>query len=383
MSDELIARAQRLFESVVDLPAAAREDALRRAGSEDAELERLVRGLIASDESERSFLSTPAMERHIEGLTTSDGVSRAREAAGEERTPSKVGRYEIVRLIGEGGMGAVYEAMQDNPRRPVAVKVIRAGLVGRQVLSRFKREAELLGRLHHPGIAAVYDAGTADITTERGVLVDQPFYAMELVRGRPLLQYCLEERLDTRGRMQLLAQVCDAVQHAHERGIVHRDLKPGNVLVENGGQPKVLDFGIARAAADESFTQQTQTGQILGTVPYMSPEQVAGEHASVNARSDVYALGVIMFELLAGRLPYDLRDKPIAEAARIIRDHEPTRLSSARTSLRGDLDTIVSKALEKNPARRYQSAAELGDDLRRFLGDQPITARPASSLYQF
>jgi tetratricopeptide (TPR) repeat protein len=382
MSDELISRAQRLFESVVDLPAFEQERALGSAGAEDPELERLVRELIASDASQRSFLSTPAMERHIEGLTTTDSAA-LRRGMDEESVPSQVGGYEIVRLIGEGGMGAVYEAMQDTPRRPVAVKVIRAGLVGRQVLARFKREAELLGRLQHPGIAAVYEAGTADITSQRGVVRDQPFYAMELVRGRPLLQYCLEERLETRGRMQLLAQVCDAVQHAHERGIVHRDLKPGNVLVEIGGQPKVLDFGIARAAADETMTLQTQTGQILGTVPYMSPEQVAGEHASVNARSDVYALGVIMFELLAGRLPYDLRNKPIAEAARIIRDHEPTRLSSARTSLRGDLDTIVAKALEKDPARRYQSAAELGDDLRRFLGDQPIMARPASSLYQF
>src|SRR5262249_6357007 len=207
--------------------------------------------------------------------------------------PARVGHYRVVRLLGEGGMGAVYEAEQDNPRRAVALKVIRPGLVSPGLLKRFTHEAQILGRLHHPGIAQIYEAGVA----EDG----QPFFALELIRGATLDEYVRRHALDPAARLGLLARVCDAVQHAHEQGVIHRDLKPGNILVDEADQPKVLDFGVARATDADLLTStgHTRTGQLVGTLSYMSPEQVAVDPAAVDARSDVYALGVILFELLA------------------------------------------------------------------------------------
>ena len=250
-------------------------------------------------------------------------------------------------------MGAVYEAEQDHPRRPVALKVIRPGLVSPPFLKRFMHEAEILGRLHHPGIAQIYEAGVADD--------GKPFFALELIRGLPLDEYGRRSGLTAAARLELLARVCDAVQHAHEQGVIHRDLKPGNILVDDSGQPHVLDFGVARATGEEllATADRTRTGQLVGTLSYMSPEQVAADHSVIDQRSDVYALGIILFELLAGKLPYLLKDVPLPEAVRLIREHEPSRLGSIDTQLRGDVETIVAKALEKDPARRYLSAAEL------------------------
>ncbi len=289
--------------------------------------------------------------------------------------PSWIRRYRIVRLLGEGGMGAVYEAEQDYPRRLVALKVIRPGLVSPPLLKRFIHEAEILGRLHHPGIAQIYEAGVA----EDG----KPFFALELIRGVPLDEYARVRGLAVAARLELVARVCDAVQHAHEQGVIHRDLKPGNILVDDSGQPRVLDFGVARATGAELLTtgDRTRTGQLVGTLSYMSPEQVAADPSALDQRSDVYTLGVILFELLAGKLPYPLKDLPLPEAVRLIREHEPSRLGSIDTQLRGDVETIVAKAMEKDPARRYRSAADLAADLRRWLDHEPILARPPSALY--
>ena len=296
------------------------------------------------------------------------------ELAGLER----LGHYRIVRKIAEGGMGAVYEAEQENPRRTVALKVIRAGFTSDELLRRFQHEAQILGRLHHPGIAQVFEAGTA--TTPTG---SQPFFAMELVEGRPLTEYAAQEGLDVRGRLELMVLICDAVHHAHQKGVIHRDLKPANILVDARGQPKILDFGVARATDSDlrNATLQTDVGQLLGTLPYMSPEQVAADPLELDTRSDVYALGVILYELLCGRPPYDLSAKMIHEAARVIREVDPVPASSINRTFRGDIEVILSKALEKDKKRRYASAAELAVDIERHLRDEPIVARPASTIY--
>jgi WD40 repeat protein len=250
------------------------------------------------------------------------------------------------------------------------------GLVSSQLFSRFSHEAQILARLQHSGIAQVYEAGMS----EDG----RPFFAMEFIRGMPLDQYARSGGLDSAARLELLAKVCDAVQHAHDRGVIHRDLKPGNILVDASGQPKVLDFGVAHATGTDvqTISSQTQTGQLLGTLSYMSPEQVAGHPTGLDGRSDVYTLGVILFELLAQRLPYDLEHLPVHEVARVIQQQEPSRLGSIDTHYRGDVEIIVAKALEKDKTRRYASAADLASDIRRHLRGDVILARPASALYQ-
>jgi len=305
------------------------------------------------------------------------GVKSLGVAAAGER----IGKYEVQRVLGEGGMGMVYLAQQDSPRRLVALKVIRPGALSENMLRRFEFEAHLLGRLQHSGIAQVYEAGMTQ--DERGRPL--PFFAMEFIKGVTLTEFADRRGLGTRERLELLARICDAVSHAHQKGIIHRDLKPGNILVDESGQPKILDFGVARATdADlKTTTMQTDVGQLIGTVPYMSPEQVSGDPAELDTRSDVYALGVIAYELLAGRLPHDLQKKMIHEAVRVIREDEPTRLSAINRTLRGDVETIVAKALEKDKSRRYATAESLASDIRCYLADQPISARPASGWYQF
>src|SRR5258708_5864846 len=290
--------------------------------------------------------------------------------------PFQVGRYRVVCLIGEGGMGAVYQAEQDHPRRTVALKLIKAGLASPSLLRRFKDEAEVLGRLQHPGIAQIYEAGTAE--TGAG---PQPFFAMEFVAGRPLTSFAAG--LGVRERLELLARVCDAVHHAHQRGIIHRDLKPANILVDQTGQPKVLDFGVARVTdSDAQVTRQTDIGQIIGTLAYMSPEQVLADPLEIDIRTDVYALGLILYELLAGRLPYTTERARIHEAVEAICEQEAPALGTIDRAYRGDIETIVAKAIEKDKTRRYSSAAELAADIRRFLNDEAIVARPATTIYK-
>ncbi len=308
----------------------------------------------------------------------SDGQASADGVGGARYYPAKIGRYSILRLLGEGGMGSVYLAEQENPHRVVALKVIKPGFVSADLLRRFEQEAHALGRLQHPGIAQIYEAGMAD-----SGFGPQPYFAMEFIAGQTLIEYVEEQRLGVRARLELMAKVCDAMNHAHQRGIIHRDLKPGNIVVDQEGQPKILDFGVARVADSEiEMTRQTDLGQLLGTLPYMSPEQVQPDPAELDIRSDVYALGVILYELLAGRLPHDMRQMALPEIVQTIRDVDPISLGSLKRIYRGDIETIVAKALEKDKTRRYASAAELAADIRRYLADEPIVARPPTTSYQ-
>jgi WD40 repeat protein len=274
-------------------------------------------------------------------------------------------------------MGVVYVAEQDRPRRTVALKLIRQGAVNVAVLRRFDHEAEVLGRLHHPGIAQIYEAGATEVPG-RG---PTPFIAMELIQGRSLTDHA--KSLPVREQVDLIARVCESVHHAHQRGVIHRDLKPHNILVDAQGQPKVVDFGVARGV-DAGLTLQTAgtgAGQIVGTLQYMSPEQVRADPNEVDTRSDVYALGVMLYELLTARLPHDLTERTLPEAAKLICETDPVRVGAIDKGLRGDLDVITAKALEKDKSRRYASAAALAEDLRRYLEGRPITARDDSALY--
>ncbi|PWT97779.1 MAG: hypothetical protein C5B51_30755 [Terriglobia bacterium] len=306
-------------------------------------------------------------------LTAAPGT----ESATARPLSGSIGHYRLLRLVGEGGMGAVYEAEQDHPRRIVALKVIKSGFATPALLRRFEQEAQALARLQHPGIAQIYEAGAAD--TGFG---PQPYFAMEFIRGASLLEYAAARHLGLRERLELMARICDAVHHAHQRGLIHRDLKPGNILVDETGQPKILDFGVARVTdSDSQATRQTDMGQLIGTLAYMSPEQVLADPLELDTRSDVYALGVILYELIAGRLPYTLSPR-LHEALQTIREQDPPLLSTMRRDCRGDIETIVAKALEKEKGRRYASAAGLAADIHRFLQDEPITARPATTAYQ-
>jgi serine/threonine protein kinase len=353
-------RVREVFEQVSGLAPEQRAARLAEIDAAEPEVAAMVRRML---------------EQSVE-VTEAGGFE-----ASEDTLPAAtvVGHYTIRSVLGRGGMGAVYLAEQDKPRRTVALKLIRAGVASDALRRRFELEAEVLGRLRHPSIAQVYEAGIADTPSGK-----QPYFAMELVEGEPLDDYAYKNGLGTRARLELMSKIADAVHHAHQQGVIHRDLKPGNILVTADGQPKVLDFGVARATdADiQTTTLQTDIGQLIGTVPYMSPEQAAGDPKDLDTRSDVYALGVVTYELLVGRLPYELKDRMVHEAVRIIREEEPTRLSTIDRALRGDVDTIVGTALMKEKERRYQSAAELGADIRRYLADEPISARPPSATYQ-
>ncbi|MBK8979678.1 MAG: serine/threonine protein kinase [Planctomycetes bacterium] len=313
-----------------------------------------------------------------------------------EKAPGEIGPYRLLRELGRGGFGVVWLAEQREPiARRVALKVLQRDLCRPDTLARFEAERHLLARLDHPGIARIHDAGETDD--------GRPWFAMELVEGLPITQHCAERRLGLADRVRLAVEICDAVHHAHERGIVHRDLKPTNLLVTDDGargHVKVIDFGIAKALADAPLDTlaRTQAGQLVGTPAYMSPEQAAGDIAAIDARTDVHALGVVLYELLTGTLPFE-GDHPtdLPGLQRRIREDDPARPSSRiaqrsatpefrapvlARAVRGDLDWIVVKALAKEPARRYATARTLGDDLERFLTDRPVLASPPGLRYR-
>ncbi len=294
--------------------------------------------------------------------------------------PREIGDYQILRVLGVGGMSIVYAALQKQPRRMVALKVMKQGTTTKVSLRRFRREIEILGRLHHPYIAQVFNAGMHD-DGSGGV----PYFVMEYVPGaKTVLEHVASSSLSVRDTLKLFVKICAAVEHGHHNKVVHRDLKPGNILIDRTRDPKIIDFGVARATEVDpaAATMQTEAGRLVGTVQYMAPEQVDADARDIKPSCDVYALGVLLYKLLTTRYPHSFEGLPIYEAVRIIRMEDPPKPSTINPEVRGDLETILMRCLEKEPARRYQSAGQLGRDVLRYLGKIPIKARPAGFVYR-
>lgn len=368
-------QAEDIFALVAGLDPGERTAELSRLCGDNAVLYNDVQTLIRCSDAAPDFLEMEPI--------TSDRLASFSDLFVPQTLPKQVGKFEILGLLGAGGMGIVYRARSLSPRRQVALKVIRPGIATGPMLRRFEYEAQVLARLKHAGIAQIYETGMAD--TGQGT---QPYFAMELVEGRGLIEYAKQQSLGLRLRLELMASVCDAVHHAHENGVVHRDLKPLNILVDHAGQPKVLDFGVARLleselgeSRDALITMHTGAGQIVGTLAYMSPEQVGGDAAIVDGRADVYSLGVMLYELLCGRLPHDVSRMSLADAIQAVRKDTPASVAADNAALRGDIECIVGKAMAKEPSQRYQSAESLGDDIRNYLSDRTIAARPPSPYY--
>jgi tetratricopeptide (TPR) repeat protein len=354
-----------ILAEVLDTPPAERGPLLERLCGSDAELRASVESLLALEAQAGDFLSSAA----------APGAALRTEPA----PPEQIGHWRITGEIGRGGMGVVYlgERADGEFRKQAAIKLITSGLRDADLERRFRRERQILATLEHPGIARLLDGGA----TGEG----QPYFVMEYVEGRPLLTYCKETGAGVEDRLRLFLLVCQAVEYAHQRLIVHRDLKPGNILVTPDGTPKLLDFGLARVLDAPADEEVTQTGMPLMTPAYASPEQVRGEPYTV--AGDLYSLGVILYELLAGRRPYDVKSGSLVELATAICEREPLPLSVAGTQwsrrLSGDLENIVAKALAKEAKHRYQTVAELAQDVRRHLEGRPVLARAATWRYRF
>jgi serine/threonine protein kinase len=406
---------------------AGRSTYLDEACGGDATMRRRVEALLASHEQAGSFLGKPAPQRLAEKVVTPErGAGTSREPPGadddnpslppsplaivgepaRERPGALIGPYKLLEQIGEGGMGLVFVAEQQQPvRRKVALKLIKPGMDSQQVIARFEAERQALAMMDHPNIAKVHDGGA----TAEG----RPYFIMELVKGTPITDYCDRNRLDMHQRLELFRDVCQAVQHAHQKGIIHRDLKPSNILVEvHDVRPvvKIIDFGIIKAIGQQLTDKTLHTGiaQMIGTPLYMSPEQAGLSSLDVDTRSDVYSLGVLLYELLTGSTPVDgetLKKAGYDEMRRIVREDEPPKPSTRLSTLgigalstiserrgadprklshevRGELDWIVMKALEKDRNRRYETASALAADVERYLNDEPVEACPASAVYR-
>jgi serine/threonine protein kinase/tetratricopeptide (TPR) repeat protein len=390
-------RVASIFEAVVELATPAQQAAyLEAACGPDQQLRGEVEELLRHDDAAGGFLNAPARP---------DAGDTAEEPAAGERPGSAVGPYKLLEQIGEGGMGVVWMAEQTRPvRRKVALKMLKVGMDTRQVVARFEAERQALALMDHPNIAHVFDGGA----TTSG----RPFFVLELVRGVPITAFCDQNHLGVRERLGLFVDVCQAVQHAHQKGIIHRDLKPSNVLVarhDDRAVVKVIDFGIAKATGQQltEKTLFTNFTQMLGTPLYMSPEQAQMGGLDVDTRSDIYSLGVLLYELLTGTTPFDkerLRTAGYDEIRRIIREEEPARPSTRISTLgqaaatvsvnrqcdpkklsrvmRGELDWIVMKALEKDRNRRYETASAFAADVQRYLSDEPVQACPPTTWYR-
>jgi serine/threonine protein kinase len=409
-----LATAKAIFLDACGLSAAQRSSLIEQRCAGAPSLRAAVESLLEANDSAGEFLEEPVVNRDelaaaVEGAIEEPaaGERGATAANPAESLPRMVGRYKLLELIGEGGFGAVYMAEQQEPvRRRVAVKVIKLGMDTRQVIARFEAERQALAMMDHPNIAQVFDAGADD--------GGRPYFVMELVRGVPITEYCDRAELSTRQRLELFISVCHAVQHAHQKGVIHRDIKPSNILVtlhDGTPVPKVIDFGIAKAMNQQRLTERTMFTafrQFLGTPQYMSPEQAEMSGLDVDTRSDVYSLGALLYELLTGTTPLEeatLREAAYERVWQMVREADPPRpstrvstMGAARTAsvaahrqsdpgrlaklLRGELDWVVMKALEKARERRYESAGSLAADLRRYLDDEPVQARPTSLAYQ-